>query len=99
MGNAAVARRLARDPYAGVREAAGSATGFDLSDAAIRPASPLADEARAQAVTFDGEVHLAPSLPGPETSHGHDVVAHELAHVVQQRSGASGALAEPGGCR
>lgn len=97
MGNAAVARQFAADPYARVRAAAGSATGFDLSDAAIRPGSRLADEARTEAVTFDGEVHLASGAPGPETSHGHDVVAHELAHVVQQRSGASRALSEPGG--
>jgi hypothetical protein len=97
LGNAAVARRLAQDPYAGVRAATGAATGFDLSDAPIRPGSALADEARATALTFDGEVHLGTGLPGPETSHGHDVVAHELAHVVQQRAGAAGALREPGG--
>jgi hypothetical protein len=97
LGNAAVTRRLASDPYAGVREAAGSATGFDLTGATIRPRSSLADEARVEALTFAGDVHLASGLPGPDTAHGHDVIAHEFAHVVQQRSGAGRTLADPGG--
>lgn len=41
----------------------------------------------ATAFTRGTEIHFAPNTYNPATSHGRGLLAHELTHVVQQRSG------------
>ncbi len=75
-------------PGAGrVFEQAEAASGFDLSATELKPASDLAAATGVEALTYGAEVHLAPDTPTPETPYGAHVLAHELAHVVQQGQG------------
>ncbi|HWU89747.1 MAG TPA: DUF4157 domain-containing protein, partial [Kofleriaceae bacterium] len=62
------------------------ALGFDFSGVAIRPDSPEAT-GRTRAVVKDGEVHFREGEYRPGTPEGDWLIAHELAHVVQQRGG------------
>jgi hypothetical protein len=60
--------------------------GVDLTRVAVVPASPAATGAT-KAVTKDGEVHFRAGAYQPGTPDGDWLIAHELAHVVQQRGG------------
>ncbi len=84
-GNAAVARALAP----GVQGRVEAVTGYDLSGARVRHASPAAAAARVDGLAVGSEVHLAPGVT-PGSTHGEHVLAHELAHVVQQGTGRAG---------
>ena len=90
-GNAAVARAL-EGGAAGVQQRVGSVTGFDLSDATIHPRSAAAQAAGVDGLAHGRDVHLAPGVD-PGTHHGDTVLAHELAHVVQQATGRRGGVA------
>ncbi|MBW3665091.1 MAG: DUF4157 domain-containing protein [Actinobacteria bacterium] len=46
--------------------------------------SPIAENPDALARTEGFDIHLAPGAPGPETTGGQVILAHEAAHVVQQ---------------
>jgi hypothetical protein len=94
-GNAAVARALAPPGVEAVRARVESATGYDLSEAVVHHASPAAAVAGAQGLAVGRDVHLAPGV-SPRTAHGAHVLAHELAHVVQQGSGAATGIEAPG---
>ena len=39
------------------------------------------------AYTEGSEIHFAPGFYNPHTSTGRELIAHELAHVIQQREG------------
>ena len=58
----------------------------DFSDVRIRPDSGRPHGA-VQAVTEGADIHVAPGHFSPGTDAGDRLIAHELAHVVQQRSG------------
>lgn len=47
----------------------------------------------AQSFTRGHDIHFAPGVYDPSTPSGQEMVGHELAHVVQQRSGV-GSLAK-----
>ena len=79
-GNAAVARAL--DP----RHRVESLTGYDLSQATVHESSPRAAAAGVEGLAHGTAVHLAPGVSAG-TAHGDHVIAHELAHVVQQGTG------------
>ncbi len=71
---------------AALRARLGPLLGFELGDIEIVPESPVASGST-KAVTRDGEVHFRPGSYQPGTQHGDWLIAHELAHVVQQRGG------------
>jgi hypothetical protein len=60
--------------------------GSDLRDVRVRPESSAATGAT-KAVTKAGEVHFRTGAYQPGTTSGDWLIAHELAHVVQQQSG------------
>ena len=60
--------------------------GADFSDVRVH-VGPQAQQIGAQAFTLGREVYFAPGQYMPHHSHGQRLLGHELAHVVQQRSG------------
>src|SRR6185437_6266272 len=79
-GNRAVSRAL--DP--GLRAEMEDRLGHDLSQVRIHADAARAGELGAAAVTEGSDVYFAPSVYEPETRPGRAVIAHELAHVLQQ---------------
>jgi hypothetical protein len=74
------------------RRAFESQLGHDFSEVRIHDDSRAAASARAEnalAFTLDQDVHFAEGRYAPETAEGARLLAHELAHVVQQREGRS----------
>jgi hypothetical protein len=59
-------------------------------------AQALARQQRAQAFTLGNDIAFGGDRDGPETTRGRRLLAHELAHVVQQRRGGT-ELPTPGG--
>jgi len=59
----------------------------DLSNVKIHTDSPKAQELGAMAFTQGEDIHFAPGHFKPNASHGRKILGHELAHIVQQRSG------------
>ena len=51
---------------------------------AVVPGSEVAERARANAVTVDGVVHLAPFLPALPPAERNRILAHEAVHAAQQ---------------
>lgn len=62
------------------------AFGFDFSGVSIRRDSPLATGGT-RALVKDGEVHFREGEYRPGTRAGDWLIAHELAHIVQQQAG------------
>ncbi|HEX6676987.1 MAG TPA: DUF4157 domain-containing protein [Actinomycetes bacterium] len=64
--------------------------GHDFGDVRVHSDAPAGESARsvgAHAYTVGSEVVFQPSSWAPETPGGRRMLAHELTHVVQQRSG------------
>jgi len=59
----------------------------DFSDVKIHTNSNEAGKLNARAFTQGNEIHFATGEFDPVTKNGQEVLAHELSHVVQQRSG------------
>jgi hypothetical protein len=91
-GNRAVSQAL--DP--GLRAEMEDRLGGDLSQVRIHTDAVRAGELGAAAVTAGSDVYFAPGVYEPDTRPGRAVIAHELAHVLQQtrHSGPSGVDAE-----
>ncbi len=70
----------------------GRAFGYDFSGVVIHRDSPLATGAT-RALVKDGEIHFRRGAYRPRTTEGDRVIAHELAHVVQQRGSVGAAPA------
>jgi hypothetical protein len=93
-GNAATSAMLARSakpdtlPDA-TRSRMGAAFGADLSDVRVHEDSPKATGGRL-AVTEGSEIHFGSGSYAPGTDSGDRLLAHELAHVLQQRKGSPG---------
>jgi hypothetical protein len=80
---AALARRLDEDS----ERAMSAAFGVDMSPVRVVRDSGLPVGLGAQAVARGTEVHMAPGAPGRGTDGERRLLAHELAHVVQQSEG------------
>jgi hypothetical protein len=88
VGNRAVGRLLsAHAPAIASME---RATGYDLARVRIHDRSRLADATGVHALAIGTDVHLSSQLASEGTSHADHVLRHELAHVVQQATGATG---------
>lgn len=80
----------------GVRSRIGSAFGQDFSHVRIHTdanAAQLSDNLNARAFTIGKDISFAPGEYRPGTLIGDALIAHELAHTIQQRGGSS--TAEP----
>lgn len=97
-GNRAVEQLLARRPSpppgggrtlpAAVQDKMEGAFGTDFSDVRVHVgAQPR--ELGALAYTRGSDIHFAPGRFDPASSAGQELLGHELAHVIQQRAGAS----------
>ena len=60
--------------------------GLDLSDVKIS-VGHVATHAGAAAFADGNQIHFAPGKYDPYSEKGQQLIAHELAHVVQQRGG------------
>ncbi|MEM7156564.1 MAG: DUF4157 domain-containing protein [Myxococcota bacterium] len=81
----------------GLRRHMERAFGEDFSDVRLRPDSAEAAAVGAVAFTRRNEIHLAPGRVQPGDAQGRRVLAHEFAHVVQQRRGNVGVTRLIGG--
>lgn len=61
--------------------------GADLSTVRIHTSSPVASEMNARAFTQGQDIHFAPGQYDPSSATGKQLLGHEVAHTVQQRSG------------
>jgi hypothetical protein len=59
----------------------------DFSDVRIHPSSAVARLIGAHAFTSGTDIYFAPGQYHPDTLYGQQLLGHELAHVIQQRSG------------
>jgi hypothetical protein len=81
-----------------------ASAGTDLSDVRVHTGSAsatAADQLGARAFTTGRDIHFAEGQYQPEVPSGTHLLAHEVAHTVQQQSGTSGpqaklAVSEPG---
>lgn len=71
----------------GLRESMEQGFGRDLSDVRLHTDSDAAGRIAARAFTHGNDVHFAPGQFQPDTAGGRRLIAHELAHVVQQHDG------------
>ncbi len=76
-----------------VRAAMERSFGTSFGDVKVHHASPIADQLGAQAFASGSDIHFATAAPGLDSAQGKSLLAHELAHVVQQRGGAAEAPA------
>ncbi|MBV8518985.1 MAG: DUF4157 domain-containing protein [Acidobacteria bacterium] len=72
---------------ADVRQRMEAAFGQRFDHVRVHPSSAVAQAIRAQAFTHGSHIHFAAGQYDPATPHGRHTLAHELAHVVQQRTG------------
>jgi hypothetical protein len=63
-----------------------AAFGANFADVRVH-VGPQADRIGAIAFTVGSDIYFAPGRYQPETAHGQQLLGHELAHVVQQRTG------------
>ena len=63
-----------------------AALGADFSNVRVH-VGPQAERIGAIAFTVGSDIYFAPGRYQPDTMHGQQLLGHELAHVVQQRSG------------
>lgn len=74
--------------------------GHDFSDVRVHADGQAAESARsvnAQAYTVGSDIVFQSGKYAPESDSGRRMLAHELTHVVQQRSGPVDGTAAPGG--
>jgi hypothetical protein len=70
---------------ADVRSTMESGFGADFSGVRVHDDSPAASKIQARAFTHGNDIHFAPGQFQPDNGGGQHLIAHELAHVVQQR--------------
>jgi hypothetical protein len=63
-----------------------AALGADFSNVRVH-VGPQAERIGAIAFTIGSDIYFAPGRYQPDTTHGQQLLGHELAHVVQQRQG------------
>jgi hypothetical protein len=76
----------------GLREEFAAHFGADFDDIGIAPtsAAPAVTANGADAVTVGDDIAFGDTAYQPESGWGRELIAHELAHVVQQRGGTGG---------
>jgi hypothetical protein len=82
----------------GLRDEFAAHFGADFDDIGIAPtaAAPAVTANGADAVTVGDDIAFGDTAYQPESGWGRELIAHELAHVVQQRGGTGGPpLADP----
>jgi uncharacterized protein DUF4157 len=86
-----------------MRERVESSTGAQLSNVSVHTgpeSNAAADALGTRAYTSGNQIHFASGQYAPATPDGQHLIAHELAHTVQQRGGsglqAKGRVSEPG---
>jgi hypothetical protein len=82
-------------PPSGLGSRLSAAYGRDLSGARFHLDSPLPRSLGKDAVTVGDHVSFAPGSYRPGIHSGDRLIAHELAHVAQQRGGTGGGEATP----
>ena len=70
-----------------IRRRMESAFGADFSNVRVHRDSAIAPRIQASAFTLGEDIHFAPGHFQPEPASNDRLVAHELAHVLQQRAG------------
>jgi hypothetical protein len=80
---------------ANVRSEMEKSLGGDFSKVRVHPSSSVSETGGANAYTKGNDIYFAPGQYSPETTHGKKLLAHELTHVVQQRSGRTPVQADP----
>lgn len=70
----------------GVKAIMERAFGHDFSEIRCHPASHLPKALNAKAFAKGNDIHFAPGSFDPRSPVGQELIAHELAHVVQQRN-------------
>jgi hypothetical protein len=92
-GRIDASRGSGQDLDPGVQESIGAAMGQDFSDVQVHT-SPESDELNkqlgAEAFTTGNDVFFSDGSYDPHSGGGQELIAHELAHVVQQGSGQVG---------
>lgn len=86
----------------GVRQKMESSLGHDFSDVKVHTGSSAANAAQsvqAQAFTVGNELVFNDGKYNPSSPEGQRTIAHELTHVVQQRSGAVPGESREGGIK
>lgn len=86
----------------GIRKAMESGLGHDFGDVRIHTDPAASDSAKAvnaQAYTVGNQIVFGQGKYAPDTHEGKHMLAHELTHVVQQRSGPVSGTPAPGGIR
>jgi hypothetical protein len=76
--------------------------GHDFGDVRVHTDATASDSARsvnAQAYTVGSDIVFQSGTYAPDTDAGRHVLAHELTHVVQQRSGPVDGTSAPGGIK
>ena len=76
--------------------------GHDFGDVRVHTDATASDSARsvnAQAYTVGSDIVFQSGTYAPDTDGGRHVLAHELTHVVQQRSGPVDGTPAPGGIK
>ncbi|MCG8419841.1 MAG: DUF4157 domain-containing protein [Proteobacteria bacterium] len=79
-----------------VEESMSSAFGVDFSAVRVHE-GPRASAIHAQAFTSGADIHFAPGHYDPHGARGRELLAHELAHVVQQAQGRASASVQARG--
>lgn len=91
------AHGAAQNLDAGTRSQMESAFGEDFGDVRVHaggPAGEAAERMGARAFTRGRDIYFNEGEYNPSTREGKELLAHELAHVAQQRGGARGAQAD-----
>ncbi|MCE9577738.1 MAG: DUF4157 domain-containing protein, partial [Deltaproteobacteria bacterium] len=82
---------------AGLRAELGGALGADLTEVRLHGDAAAAGRAAsldAAAYAVGQDIHLGAGAPALDTPEGRHLIAHEVAHTVQQRGAASGPQAK-----
>lgn len=74
----------------------GAALDVDLGPVQVVPDSPLAQGLGVNALAHNEVLHFSPGKYKPGTPEGDRLIAHELAHVVQQRGGTGAGSGDEG---
>ncbi len=87
------ARGGGRPLDAGIAQQMGNALGHDVSGVRIHTGGEsrdLSQRIQAEAFTVGNDIHFRDGMPNTSTPSGQHLLAHELAHTVQQSSGQQG---------